>query len=658
MQEGGGGWGTVTKAPKDYFLEMAKYCLSKLIAYLKSTLVYSKLLHVPICVSIDLLHLINHSEKPSKRLASAKRYKIEKKVREHNRKLKKLAKKSGRLYERAIESANYVNLKRIIAGQKRKGHEKIINVPNKCPFKEELLFEAEKAREDAELRKCQQKKTIKMEVGMKRKLSDNQSLINSANSLPSGATQTGSASEDKSEKAFVLNDKTIRAYAKEVRKTIESADIVVEVLDARDPLGGRCADMEQLVMSSGKRLVLLLNKIDLVPKENVKNWLTYLRNQLPTIAFRASTQQQSQRLGRQMGMAHSESGSKCIGADILMKLFGNYCRNKDIKTSITVGIIGYPNVGKSSVINSLKRRRACNVGALPGITKQVQQIELDQHIRLLDSPGVVLSKQNDLDAVELALKNAIRIESITDPIPPVQAILKRCSRETLMMQYMIAEFDSCEQFLALMARKLGRLKKGARPDLSAAAKHVLNDWNSGKLRYYTEPPVQVESDESNRTFCSSELLNEFSKEFDLDALDNEQKIIVEGLPSSSAMDMGCLYKKEMDETEEAHMETDDTDATTEQRSDCCINVKLKANLLQKSKVEESPIENVLPESLSITGNVQLNRCIKKALKQHKKKSKKIARKADALADSMNMAEIKDDVSGKKQADYSFEDIQM
>lgn len=59
-----------------------------------------------------------------------------------------------------------------------------------------------------------------------------------------------------------------------------------------------------------------------------------------------------------------------------MSLLSNYCRNKDIKTSIRVGVVGLPNVGKSSLINSLKRARACNVGATPGVTKTMQEVNL------------------------------------------------------------------------------------------------------------------------------------------------------------------------------------------------------------------------------------------------------------------------------------------
>ena len=73
--------------------------------------------------------------------------------------------------------------------------------------------------------------------------------------------------------------------------------------------------------------------------------------------------------------------SKCVGADTLLALLGNYCRNKDVKTSIRVGVVGMPNVGKSSLINSLKRSKACNVGATPGVTRAMQEVQLDSKIR-------------------------------------------------------------------------------------------------------------------------------------------------------------------------------------------------------------------------------------------------------------------------------------
>ena len=104
-------------------------------------------------------------------------------------------------------------------------------------------------------------------------------------------------------------------------------------------------------------------------------WLKYLRNELPAIAFKASTQIQSTRLGRgrskflRTNQPEINKTSNCLGADTLMTLLGNYARNKGMKTAIRVGVVGLPNVGKSSIINSLKRSKSCNVGAVPGVTK-------------------------------------------------------------------------------------------------------------------------------------------------------------------------------------------------------------------------------------------------------------------------------------------------
>ncbi|ULU04437.1 hypothetical protein L5515_013446 [Caenorhabditis briggsae] len=538
-------------------------------------------------------------KKASKRVSCAKRYKIEKKVRDHNRKVKKEAKKNGTHNKK----------------------EKTISVPNSCPFKEEILVQAEQEREKIKARQEAAKEAAKLHRVEKRKMN----LPANFESMVSKAAKQGAEFDKKAanaaeqEKFNTLDDKTIKAYASEVRKTIEIADVIIQVLDARDPLGSRSKSVEEQVLKGGKRLVLLLNKIDLVPRENVQKWLEYLRGQFPTIAFKASTQEQKSNIGRfNSAILNNTETSKCVGADIVMKILANYCRNKDIKTSIRVGVVGFPNVGKSSVINSLKRRKACNVGNLPGITKELQEVELDKNIRLIDSPGVILVSQKELDPIEVALKNAIRVDNLLDPIAPVHAILRRCSKETLMLHYNLADFNSVDQFLAQLARRIGKLRRGARPDLNAAAKRVLNDWNTGKLRYYTHPPEagSVKDD----TSVPVEVVTQFSKEFDIDAIADDQNQIIEGLPMESDI-IAPQNSEDEEEEEDEGMETE------EKKQTVTSGRKVKG----PTKDDDKP---VLPESLAIEGNVQLNKLIKNAIKKQKKKTKKTSNRADKLSDSI------------------------
>merc|ERR1719495_1946578 len=210
----------------------------------------------------------------------------------------------------------------------------------------------------------------------------------------------------------------------------------------------------------------------------------------------------------------------------MMTLLGNYCRNKDVKTSIRVGVDGMPNVGKSSLINSLKRSRACQTGATPGVTKTMQEVQLDSKIKLLDSPGLVLASGSMSDA-SVALRNAIKVETLEDPVTPVVAIIGRVPRQHLMLHYGVATFSDTAEFLAKLAISSGKLKKGGVPDRNLAARIVLNDWNSGKIKYFTHPPET--KDESCE--ISAEIVTEFAKEVKLDDLDKMDAEDMESLPT-------------------------------------------------------------------------------------------------------------------------------
>ncbi|KAI8580256.1 hypothetical protein K450DRAFT_237603 [Umbelopsis ramanniana AG] len=338
-------------------------------------------------------------------------------------------------------------------------------------------------------------------------------------------------------------DNSRKAYFREFRKVLEHADVVLEVLDARDPLGCRTRHVERMIMDSGlnKKVILVLNKIDLVPRENVESWLKYLRNEYPAIAFKASTQSQRRNLGQSNMSADIASSdmlnsSECLGADQLIKLLKNYCRNLNMKTSITVGVIGYPNVGKSSVINSLKRSKVCGVGSTPGFTKVAQQITLDKNIKLLDCPGIVFAAQghNGESDAEVLLRNCVKVELLEDPITPVEVIVSRCNMEQLMAMYEIPPFNDVQEFLVQLALQRGKLKKGGIPDTHLVARAVLQDWNGGKIPFYTRPPSATTS------HITASVVSSWGKELSLDELVNDDSLVLGSLKSSSEFGNGAV----------------------------------------------------------------------------------------------------------------------
>ncbi|KAL3658470.1 hypothetical protein V7S43_016602 [Phytophthora oleae] len=324
--------------------------------------------------------------------------------------------------------------------------------------------------------------------------------------------------QNQTQDELVINDASRRAYMKELRKVVDKADVILEVLDARDPMGCRTLDMEDAIGNRhGKKLVLVLNKVDLVPPHVLQPWLKYLRGFYPTVAFKASTQNQSKHLSANFGKAdkaggEAVSGSKAVGTDALMQLLKNYCRSHGVKTAITVGVIGYPNVGKSSVINSLKRSKAASVSSTAGHTKVMQEVHIDSKIKLLDCPGIVFDHS---DSSALLLRNCINTESMADPVGAVQVLLTRCQPVQLAELYQLPVdtvskcFQDAVQFLVLVAQTKGKLGKGGIPDRQAAARIVLQDWNRGKLPYFTPPPDQ------SVQVLDTQLVTSFGHEFNV-----------------------------------------------------------------------------------------------------------------------------------------------
>lgn len=270
-------------------------------------------------------------------------------------------------------------------------------------------------------------------------------------------------------------------YFKQFKKVVDLSDVLLEVLDIRDPMGCRSPKLENYILKRGKRVVLILNKADLVPTEIANKWLTFLRREFPTVLFK-STNNPTKATYVPLHDGKWRS-TDCFGVEELIILLNKYSGG----SHITAGIIGSPNVGKSSVINSLSRRSAAGVGSTPGFTRVMQEIEVTSRIKILDSPGVIASSGLEISP-SMVLRNSIKIELLEDPVQPVSFILDKVPKEQLMELYGINTFSDADDFLTQLAQKRGKLHKGGEADIEAMARMVLDDWNKGHIRYYTIPP--------------------------------------------------------------------------------------------------------------------------------------------------------------------------
>ena len=153
--------------------------------------------------------------------------------------------------------------------------------------------------------------------------------------------------------------------------------------------------------------------------------------------------------------------------------------------------MGYPNVGKSSVINTLRTKRVCGTAPVPGETKVWQYVTLTKRVFLIDCPGVVYHRTADTDT-DAVLKGVVRVENLDgDSVGDhIGAVLARVDPAALRRAYRVDAWEGADDFLARLARRSGRLTRGGEPDTATAAKMVLMDWQRGKLPYYTDPPAR------------------------------------------------------------------------------------------------------------------------------------------------------------------------
>lgn len=194
-------------------------------------------------------------------------------------------------------------------------------------------------------------------------------------------------------------------------------------------------------------------------------------------------------------LAFHASITNSFGKGSLITLLRQFSSLHANRKQISVGFIGYPNTGKSSIINTLRKKPVCTVAPIPGETKVWQYITLMKRIYLIDCPGVVPPNQGDTPQ-DILLRGVVRVENVEYPEQYIAAVLERTKRQHIERTYSVSGYTTATQFLELLARKGGRLLKGGEADVNGVAKMVLNDFLRGKIPWFTPPPLlegQVEN---------------------------------------------------------------------------------------------------------------------------------------------------------------------
>ena len=292
-----------------------------------------------------------------------------------------------------------------------------------------------------------------------------------------GGEDTGDGTIDHRSNDLFTKGQSKRIWA-ELYKVLDSSDVVLQVVDARNVPGTRCEHVEKHIKAHAahKQLVIVINKCDLVPSWVTRKWIKILSAEFPTLAFHASI-------------------TNAFGKGALISLLRQFGKLHADKRQISVGVIGYPNTGKSSVINALMGKKAVKAAPVPGETKVWQYITLMKRIFLIDSPGVVYNVGDD--DVDTVLKGVVRAERLEEPTEIIPTILRRVKKEHVQKQYLLASWDGHTDFLEKLAKRNGKLRKGGEPDLNSVAVSVINDWQRGKLPFFVAPPKADDDEEEN-----------------------------------------------------------------------------------------------------------------------------------------------------------------
>ena len=238
-------------------------------------------------------------------------------------------------------------------------------------------------------------------------------------------------------------------FGKVIHKVIEKSDIVLEVLDARFIDETRNRKIENKI----KILIHVINKCDYADKI----YLDEVKKGLENCVF--------------------VSAKKHLGMTLLRRKIKMLAAKNRIKNPV-VGVVGYPNVGKSSIINALKGKGSAKTSPEPGYTKGEQYLRISSDFLMIDTPGVIAKEKSKEE--ELVLIGAKNPYTIRDPDLAVIRLIKN-HPGLIEKKYGVKIKRDKEAAIEDIALKLSLKKKGNLPDIERASRKILQDWITGKI---------------------------------------------------------------------------------------------------------------------------------------------------------------------------------
>ncbi|NLK51421.1 MAG: ribosome biogenesis GTPase YlqF [Syntrophomonadaceae bacterium] len=277
---------------------------------------------------------------------------------------------------------------------------------------------------------------------------------------------------------------------KMIRQNLGLVDVVIELVDARIPYSSRNPDMQTLL--SSKPRLLVLNKDDLADPDKTQAWCAYFREQgSPAIALNSV-------VGRGMGQVITIASALVEDKMEIMRSRGRRDR------SIRAMVVGIPNVGKSAFINSLIKRSVARVGDKPGVTRGKQWIRIGEDFELLDTPGILWPKFEDPEVgFKLAVTGAVSdlVYDLEEVGVRLIELLTRVAPEALRNRYRIGiepvANNEVEAFNLLIeiGRRRGFLQPGNNVDTIKAAYMIIQEFREGKIGRITLDEVPATKSE-------------------------------------------------------------------------------------------------------------------------------------------------------------------